>query len=289
METLSYWLARLEPLIRAETEGEIVVVFANRCGTEEEAVYAGTSAVLGIHAGEVKVYGILGRGEKELLVVDTEKRPQAKLISQPNSTASNAPVEDKDFSKIKGDKGTNRDSNSSDPRTNSVVSDKSLESISSKLSVETQATDCTTPDALDVPLTMDDIITPLSPVDATSPSAFFAPKGRKPEGETIRENLKSSIGQKEFTPPKLDSPEFVRPPSPKSRNASRTRQSEQQEPALVAYDLAQEPQITSRASGVKSPPNSASTMPDQFDGSFPSPGTGRRSLSMSPRPKSTVW
>jgi hypothetical protein len=58
MDTLSYWLARLEPLIRAETEGEIICVFANRSGTEEEAVYAGTSAVLGIHAGEVKVYGI---------------------------------------------------------------------------------------------------------------------------------------------------------------------------------------------------------------------------------------
>lgn len=75
METLSYWLARIEPLIRAETEGEIIVVFANRTGIEEEAVYAGTSAVLGIQAGEVKVYGILGRGEKELLVVDTSKRP----------------------------------------------------------------------------------------------------------------------------------------------------------------------------------------------------------------------
>jgi protein N-terminal amidase len=45
METLSYWLSRIEPLIRAETEGEIIVVFANRTGTEEEAVYAGTSAV----------------------------------------------------------------------------------------------------------------------------------------------------------------------------------------------------------------------------------------------------
>jgi protein N-terminal amidase len=77
METLSYWLARIEPLIRAETDDEIIVVFANRTGIEEEAVYAGTSAILGIQAGEVKVYGILGRGEKELLVVDTNKSPQA--------------------------------------------------------------------------------------------------------------------------------------------------------------------------------------------------------------------
>ncbi|CAG8951966.1 hypothetical protein HYFRA_00000701 [Hymenoscyphus fraxineus] len=90
METLSYWLSRLEPLIRAETVGEIIVVLANRCGNEGEVVYAGTSTVLGIQAGEVKVYGILGRGEKELLVVDTDRRPKAKLISQPNSAASTA-------------------------------------------------------------------------------------------------------------------------------------------------------------------------------------------------------
>jgi hypothetical protein len=85
MDTLSYWLARLEPLIRNETIGEIIVVFANRCGVEDDAVFAGTSAVLGIEDGEVKVYGILGRGERELLVVDTNGRPQAKLVSLKNS------------------------------------------------------------------------------------------------------------------------------------------------------------------------------------------------------------
>ncbi|TVY55962.1 Protein N-terminal amidase [Lachnellula cervina] len=286
METLSYWLARLEPLIRAETEGEIIVVFANRCGTEDEVVYAGTSAVLGIHGGEVKVYGILGRGEKELLVVDTTERPQAKLISQPNSIASDAPVDEKDFSKIKG---ANRDSNISDPKTDSLISEDSMDSITSKLSVDTQPTACTTPDAIDSPMTMEDIITPLSPVDATSPSVFFAPKGRKPEGETLQENLKSSIGQHDFDSAEPDSPTFMRPPSPKSRNASRTRQPEQQEPALVSHDLAQEPPITSRTCGAKSPPNSASTMPDRFDTTLPSPRVGQSSLSTSPRPKSTVW
>lgn len=88
METLAYWLSRLEPVIRLEAEGEIIVVFANRCGTEDDVIYAGTSAVLGISAGEVKVYGILGRGEKELLLVDTDSRPTAKLVSLPNSAAS---------------------------------------------------------------------------------------------------------------------------------------------------------------------------------------------------------
>ena len=76
METLAYWVARLEPLIRAEGEDEIIVIFANRCGVEGEAVFSGTSAVLGIQHGEVKLYGVLGRGEKELLIVDTSKRPQ---------------------------------------------------------------------------------------------------------------------------------------------------------------------------------------------------------------------
>jgi hypothetical protein len=84
MEALAGWLARLEPLIRAE-RGEIIVVFANRCGVEDDAIYAGTSAVLGIDAGEVKVYGVLGRGEEGLLIVDTSKPPVARLALGPNS------------------------------------------------------------------------------------------------------------------------------------------------------------------------------------------------------------
>ncbi|TQS32210.1 hypothetical protein Golomagni_07482, partial [Golovinomyces magnicellulatus] len=71
MDTLSYWVTRLEPLIRSESTEEIIVVFCNRTGTEGEATYAGTSAVLGVLNGEVRVYGLLGRGSKELLVVDT--------------------------------------------------------------------------------------------------------------------------------------------------------------------------------------------------------------------------
>jgi protein N-terminal amidase len=270
METLSYWLARLEPLIRAETEGEIICVFANRSGIEEEAVYAGTSAVLGIHAGEVKVYGILGRGEKELLVVDTNKRPQAKLVSQPNSTVSDAnddqrdikgdPKDDKPSEKAgKAEKAEKAEINltaefnaessaetSTDERTNSTVSDMS------DLSVNTQMTACTTPDFPQAcfPKSMEDVVTPLSPVDANSPSVFFAPRCRRPDGDTLRESLKSSIGQQEFQAAKPDSPTFVRPASPKSRNASRTRQLEYQEPALRTHDLAQEEQVTRKDSPV---------------------------------------
>lgn len=83
MDTLTYWVTRLEPLIRAENEEEISIVFCNRTGTEDDAVYAGTSAVVGIQDGEVKVYGLLGRGEKELLVIDTTNPPYAKLVYRP--------------------------------------------------------------------------------------------------------------------------------------------------------------------------------------------------------------
>lgn len=58
----------------------LIIVFCNRTGIEDETtVYAGTSAVIGIHQGEVKVYGLLGRGVKELLIVDTDEPPFANL------------------------------------------------------------------------------------------------------------------------------------------------------------------------------------------------------------------
>jgi hypothetical protein len=88
--TLTSWVGRLEPLIRAETEGEIIVVFSNRCGiervgVEEKITYAGTSCVLGIEEGEVKVYDLLGHGEERLLVVDTAQPAKFKLIPNQNT------------------------------------------------------------------------------------------------------------------------------------------------------------------------------------------------------------
>lgn len=80
MEALTYWAQRFEPVIRDESREEVIIVFCNRSGAEGEAVYAGTSAVIGIHEGEVKVYGVLGRGVKELLVVDTDDPPFANLV-----------------------------------------------------------------------------------------------------------------------------------------------------------------------------------------------------------------
>jgi hypothetical protein len=85
LDTLSHWAARLEPLIQAEDEGEIIIVIANCYGTEEEATYAGTSCVLSIGDGEMKVYGILGHEEQELLVVDTSLAPKFKLVDKSNA------------------------------------------------------------------------------------------------------------------------------------------------------------------------------------------------------------
>ena len=293
METLSYWLARLEPVIRAETEGEIIVVLANRTGTEEEAVYAGTSAVLGIQAGEVKVYGILGRGEKELLVVDTKRRPQAKLISQPNSAATNE---------------------SEAPTADSTVSHASKASEASGLSVNTALT---SPDVGKFPQSMAEVMAPLSPADPSSPNAYFAAKRKNAGPETPLDNLKSSIPEdaatmthlesdmsqmslkssipeRTFSPPIPSSPTFRRPPSPKSRNASRTRPLHPYEepllpPALVSHDLAKEEQTTERVLGVKSPPHSAAAIPDRYQSSFTARTFGARSQYMIPRSKSSVW
>ncbi|KHN95768.1 protein amidase [Metarhizium album ARSEF 1941] len=83
MSTLLYWVSRFEPIIRAESCEEVIVVFANRTGSEGQVTYAGTSAVIGIQSGEVRVYGILGRGDKDLLVVDTSVAPYAKLVYRP--------------------------------------------------------------------------------------------------------------------------------------------------------------------------------------------------------------
>ncbi|PQE30731.1 hypothetical protein CJF32_00005908 [Rutstroemia sp. NJR-2017a WRK4] len=203
MDTLSYWLARLEPVIRAESVGEIIVVLANRCGNEGEALYAGTSAVLGIDNGEVRVYGILGRGEKELLVVDTSKRPKAKLVSEPNSTTS--------------EKSTNNELGGPSVRTRS----RTNSTVSSRPSVATSSTAATTPSSAismnDV--IMNDILTPISA--ATSVSLDFrSPRERKAGVDTLRDNIQSVFGQEK---PKSSLPNTTtvnHTQSPKSPNVA---------------------------------------------------------------------
>lgn len=79
MEAVTSWVERLLPLIQAEHKKEVIVVLANRCGMESAVQYAGTSTVLGIKEGKIQVYGMLGRDEESLLVVDTNEPPKTNL------------------------------------------------------------------------------------------------------------------------------------------------------------------------------------------------------------------
>lgn len=314
METLSYWLSRLEPVIRAETEGEIIVVLANRTGVEDDVVYAGTSCVLGINGGEVKVYGILGRGEKELLVVDTNRRPKAKLISEPSSAASNISNISTTASTVAST--TSRTSNFSRSTYQTNTTDATSECLSptSPGASPTQAfsnpssplspTSDTTPTQKPSDKGIHDFRHPTTPADAMNPSAFFAIKGANPkasenvldsEEEELQGQLKSIIPQPEFKAPSPDSPTLKRSGSPKSRDASRTRQPIEQEPALTTHNLAEETPVVD-TTRVASPlqkdavfPHSASNTPDQNTSSFTTNSLGPRSEFTSPRPKSTIW
>jgi protein N-terminal amidase len=59
----------------ASAKGETIVVVANRCGTQGKYTYAGSSAVLGLGNGLVKVYNVLSRDQRSLLIVDTLENP----------------------------------------------------------------------------------------------------------------------------------------------------------------------------------------------------------------------
>lgn len=169
MDTLAYWLARLEPIIREEQKGEIIVVFANRTGVEDDAVYTGTSAVLGICGGEVKVYGLLGRGEKELLVVDTTVRPKAKLVADPMPPL--AERADTDLSKRV---------HTNSPKSPTKLGDKSKKSESRAFPqldpIDPHKTDKRTNNSIDEIL---NTVTPVSPVEPMSPHAYFSTLGKK--------------------------------------------------------------------------------------------------------------
>ncbi|KAK4621616.1 hypothetical protein CLAFUW4_06921 [Fulvia fulva] len=102
METVAYWLERFWPFVDSQPNEPIVVVFANRCGSEgvakgavqmdhgehieigDRVAYAGSSCVMRFQSGSVKLWehdtgankgdvGLLGKAEEGLLVVDTAK------------------------------------------------------------------------------------------------------------------------------------------------------------------------------------------------------------------------
>ena len=75
LATLGYWIERLSPLVEKAAE-EVVVVIGNRCGEEEgEARYAGTSCVMGVGKGKLRLWGLMGRAEEGVCIVDTEEAP----------------------------------------------------------------------------------------------------------------------------------------------------------------------------------------------------------------------
>lgn len=212
MDTLAYWLMRLEPLIRNEGEDEIIVVFANRTGLEDDATYAGTSAVLGIRGGEVRVYGVLGRGERELLVIDTSIRPKMQLICEPRIPKVPEPAK-------------------------AVSSTSSDSTGDSEASLTSEVSTTASHSSLDAP--------PLTPC-LFSPMADAFPLDIHPKDDTPQDDISLDelpLGDfpikyvTDMLPSPSPAPEpterkptpvpvpsvYSRPPSPKSRNCSRSR------------------------------------------------------------------
>jgi protein N-terminal amidase len=100
MATVAYWLERFHPFVDSQPTEAIIVVLANRCGSEgsgkgcmkmehgesiemgNRVAYAGSSCVMRFQDGTVKLWerydgpkkgavGLLGKGEEGVLVVDT--------------------------------------------------------------------------------------------------------------------------------------------------------------------------------------------------------------------------
>ncbi|KAF4632359.1 hypothetical protein G7Y89_g5769 [Cudoniella acicularis] len=258
MDTLSYWLSRLEPIIRAERTGEIIVVLANRCGSEDEVVYAGTSAVLGINGGEVKVYGILGRGEKELLVVDTSKRPKAKLISEPESAASAATT-------------TTAESKDSENSVSTAYTDPDSEPATTKYERRPES---------------------VSPRDANYPPTFSS--SNPSDDESYQDPVRSHNPFPETPSPRfpanttsLLSPRFNLPPTPKSRKASVTSESSEQHAPVIPEEPAKDVKVPE--AGTIPLPFPASEVPNHYQSSFTSKTLGSRTEHVSKRPRSAFW
>ena len=86
LNTLSYWIERMKPLV--DGEKEVIVVCANRSGNEpgknpigeEEGVrYAGSSWVGKVGKGVVRIWQITGRAVEQVIVADTMVTPQWEL------------------------------------------------------------------------------------------------------------------------------------------------------------------------------------------------------------------
>lgn len=91
-ETLAYWLERFHPLLDLRTRPydapPIIVIMANRCGTEGGVAYAGTSTVMKIERGKTQIFDILGKGEEKLLVVDLNEPPKFAVTTSTQAPAN---------------------------------------------------------------------------------------------------------------------------------------------------------------------------------------------------------
>ena len=85
VDTLSYWIERLRPLVMADKE--VLVVCANRCGWEPGrnpaapdlsggVRYAGSSWMGKVGKNRVRIWDIMDREQEDLLVVDTAEEPK---------------------------------------------------------------------------------------------------------------------------------------------------------------------------------------------------------------------
>lgn len=267
METLSYWLSRLEPVIRAETTGEIIVVLANRCGSEEEVLYAGTSTVLGINQGEVNVYGILGRGEKELLVVDTSERPKARLISEPTSAVTDTSHQSK---------GVDSSSALTTP------------DFESGMSEHTDGYPAVSPNYPKYPPTFS---SSESDNENGIPSPVYPARGEQAQPPAAHVPVNQ-------TPTPIPSPLRNPLPSADSGNYTHVRGHEMEDSVLIPADIPTKPTLVTddleqeslaNLSPLDHHPISASAAPDKYQSEFTARTLGRRSDHVSPRPRSSFW
>lgn len=78
-DTFSYWMERFFPLQNAKG-GPVFLVFANRCGVEDEACYAGTSSVISYRDGRGYIYDMLGKWDEQCMVVDLKQVKLERLF-----------------------------------------------------------------------------------------------------------------------------------------------------------------------------------------------------------------
>ena len=69
-----------EPVVADEVQGGTV----ENALLGEEARYAGTSVIMGLGGGEIKVWGMLGKAEEGVLVIDTSSPPKSVMAFQKN-------------------------------------------------------------------------------------------------------------------------------------------------------------------------------------------------------------